>query len=102
MEQYTPNPESVQKRRYLVQVPRKRPTGSNVIKDKKHRVWIKASKYNVGNFAMWEDQPENTYYVWFSRETVPEENEVVFGEWKIQNMFRVERLLRCRVELINI
>lgn len=102
MEHYTPNPESVQKRRYLVQVPRKRPTCKKAFKDKKGRIWIKASDYNEGDFTTWEGQPSNTYYVWYNNETIPEENEVVFGEYQIYNMFRVGRLLRCRVELINI
>lgn len=99
---YIPNPESVQQRRYIVQVPRKRPTGENVYKDKKGRSWIKASDYNVGTFATWEEENTNKYYVWYSSETIPEEGEVVFEKFEINSMYRVGRLLRCVVELIHI
>ncbi len=99
---YIPNPASVQERRYIVQVPRKRPTCQNAYTDKLGRVWIKATDYNEGNFTHWEEQPENTYYVWFNAETIPETDEVVFEQFKIYNMYRVGRLLRAVVELINI
>lgn len=96
------NPASVLKRQYMVQVPRKRPTCENAYVDEKKRVWIKASDYNVGNFAMWENQSPNSFYVWFNKDSVPEEGEVVFGRWKISSMYRVELLLRCVVELQDI
>ncbi len=94
-----PNPASVLKRKYMVQVPRKRPTCKNSYKDKRNRIWIKASDYNEGDFSMWEDQNPNTFYVWFNNETVPEEGEVVFEKFKISYMYRVDRLLRCVIEL---
>lgn len=96
------NPAYVLKRQYMVQVPRKRPTCDNSFTDEKKRVWIKASDYNVGEYTMWEEQGPNTYYVWYNRDTVPEEGEVVFGKWKISSMYRVELLLRCVVELQDI
>ena len=93
------DPAYVLKRQYLVQVPRKRPTCKNAYKDNKNRVWIKASDYNVGNFSMWEEQTPDTFYVWFSNKTEPYEGEVVFNKFKISSIYRVERLLRCVVEL---
>ena len=97
-----PNPAYVLKRQYMVQVPRKRPTCDSAHTDAKKRVWIKANDYNVGNYSMWQEQSPNTFYVWFSRETVPEVGEVIFQKWKINSVYRVELLLRCVVELVNI
>jgi len=85
-----------------VQVPRKRPKGENVWKDNKKRTWIKASDYNVGKFATWEEESANKFYVWYNGETVPEEGEVVFGKFQIDSIYRIGRLLRCVVELIHI
>lgn len=96
------NPTSVLQRRYIVQVPRKRPTGENVWVDKQRRTWIKASDYNVGNFAMWEEENPHRYYVWYSSDNVPEEGEVVFENYEIETVYRVGRLLRCVVELVHI
>lgn len=96
------NPASVLKRQYMVQVPRKRPTGENAYTDAKKRVWIKASDYNLGEYSMWEEQSPNSFYVWFQRDTVPEVGEVVFTKWKISSIYRVELLLRCVVELEDI
>ena len=96
------NPASVLKRQYMVQVPRKRPTGENAHTDAKKRVWIKASDYNLGEYSMWEEQSPNSFYVWFQRDTVPEVGEVVFTKWKISSIYRVELLLRCVVELEDI
>lgn len=96
------NFESKYYQQYTVQVPLKRPKNNpNAYKDSKKRIWIKATDYNESEYATWEHK-KNTYYVWFTRDTVPEEGEVVFDNFKITNMYRYRSLLRCVVELVHI
>jgi hypothetical protein len=96
------NFESKYYQQFTVQVPRKRPkNNTNAHLDGKERMWIKAKDYNDSKFATWEHK-EDSYYVWFKRDSVPEEGEVVFGNFKIANMYRHRNNLRCIVQLIHI
>lgn len=94
--------ESQFHQQYIVQAPRKIPKKNPLAyEDSKKRVWIKATDYNESEYTMWEHKP-NTFYVWFKNDTVPEEGEVVFQNFKITNMYRYRTLLRCVVILTHI
>ena len=94
------HPENNVLQQFIIQVPRRRPK-KNGIKDPKNRTWIQANRYNENGYASWEHK-DNVYFVWFTRDTVPEEGEVVFDSFKIDNIWRFRSLLRCVVELIHI
>lgn len=89
-------------RQFIVQVPRKMPKhNEKAFQDEKKRTWIKPSDYSYSDFTTWQHN-DNTYYVWFKRDTVPQENEVVFGNYKIASIYRFRTLLRCVVEIRSI
>lgn len=92
------NPTASFKQQYIVQVPRKRPKGDNVYIDAKKRTWIKASDYPTTTFTQWETS-DNRYYVWFNAQNAPDENEVVFGTFRIKELWRFRDLLRAVVLL---
>lgn len=91
------NYEHKLRKQYIVQVPLKRPK-ENVHKDAKGRTWARP---NTNDYSGWE-HAENTWYCWFKRDTVPEEGEVVFDNFRISNVYRYRSLLRAVIELSHI
>ena len=73
---------------FKIGVPRKAPTDHFV--DNKRRKWVKASGF--------QEPYENEYFVWFKKDTVPMEKEIIFDR-PIVEIFRYKYLLRCRVIL---